>query len=251
MTLNLDRAQKYALRVTSLIVAALMASACVALKTRSEVRGEGGGAEPQRQSARAQRETVKEYNEPKAAAVTARNEDLDDQMRQLNGRVDSIENQLNQINAANDGEKKSVTEMAKYTDQKFTAYEEELRKMEAKIASVEQELAQVKLAKAEAVATPSAGSISGAISGKGKTPYDEGEDSFNAKKWKEAIVNYQKYRDTYPKGKMYADSTYKIGVCFQELKMKDEAKAFFDEVTSKFPGSKEAKKAAFRMKNLK
>ena len=33
--------------------------------------------------------------------------------------------------------------------------------------------------------------------------------------------------------------------------MKDEAKAFFDEVITKFPGSKEAKKAAFRVKSLK
>ncbi len=238
-------------QILTLILASAMASGCVALKTRSEVRGEGGNVEPQRQSSRAQRETVKEYNEPKAAAVTARSEDLDDQMRQLNGRVDSIENLLNQINAANEGEKKSVTEMAKYTDQKFTAYEEELRKMEAKLSAVEQELAQVKAAKAEPAPTPSAGSISGAIAGKGKTPYDEGEELLTAKKWKEAIVSYQKYRDTYPKGKMYGDSTYKIGVCFQELKMKDEAKAFFDEVISKFPGSKEAKKAAFRMKNLK
>lgn len=236
-------------QILVLVTASVFASGCVALKTRSEVRGED--AEPQRQTQRAQRETVKEYKEPKAAAVTARTEDFDDQMRQLNGRVDSIENQLNQINAANDSEKKAVTEMAKYSDQKFTAYEEELKKMEAKVVALEQELAHVKASKAEPTPTPSAGSISGAISGKGKTPYDEGEDLFNAKKWKEAIVNFQKYRDTYPKGKMYADATYKIGVCFQELKMKEEAKAFFDEVTAKFPGSKEAKKAAFRMKTLK
>lgn len=232
-----------------LSLVSLLAGGCVALKTRSEVRAED--SEPQRQTARAQRETVKEYKEPKAAAVAAKVEDYDDQMRQLNGRVDTIENQMNQVNAANESEKKSVTEMAKYADQKFQAYEEELKKMEAKLAGVEQELAALKAAKAEPIPTPSAGSIAGAISGKGKTSYDEGEDLFNAKKWKEAIVSYQKYRDTYPKGKMYADSTYKIGVCFQELKMKDEAKAFFDEVVSKFPSSKEAKKAAFRMKTLK
>lgn len=233
-----------------LMMASMFAGGCVALKTRSEARGQGTEAEPQRQTARAQRESAKEYTakefkEPKAAAVTARTEDYDDQMRQLHGRVDTIENQLNQINAANDAEKKSVTEMAKYADQKFGAYEEELKKMEAKIQGLEQEIAAAKSSKAEPA--PSAG----ASSGKGKTPYDDGEDQLGAKKWKEAIVSYQKYRDAYPKGKMYADATYKIGVCFQELKMKDEARAFFDEVVSKFPGSKEAKKAAFRMKTLK
>lgn len=233
-----------------LILASALTGGCVALKTRSELRGEGS-PEASRQAARAKGEAPKEFKEPKAAAVAARIEDYDDQFRQLNGRVDTIENQMNQINAASEGEKKSVTDMAKYADQKFVAYEEELRKMEAKIASLEQELATVKAAKVESKPTPSAGSIAGAISGKGKTPYDEGEDLFNAKKWKEAIVAYQKYRDTYPKGKMYADSTYKIGVAFQELKMNEEAKAFFDEVVSKFPKSKEAKKAAFRMKTLK
>lgn len=231
----------------ALMLTSIFATGCVALKTRSEVRGEGSEPEPQRQTARPPRE----FKEPKAAASAARTEDNDDQMRQLHGRVDTIENQMNQINAASDGEKKSVTEMAKYTDQKFTAYEEELKKMEVKMMALESELAAVKAKAAEAAVTPSAGSITGAISGKGKTAYDEGENLFNAKKWKEAIVSFQKYRDAYPKGKMYADSTYKIGVCFQELKMKEEARAFFDEVTAKFPGSKEAKKAAFRMKNLK
>ena len=226
-----------------LVFALLLTSGCVAFKTREDLRED---AEPVRQS-----RPAKEFKEPKAAAAVAREGELDDQMRNLNGRVDSIENQMSQINAVNDSEKRSVTEMAKYADTKFTAYEEELKKMEAKVTALEAELAALKAAKAEPTVTPSAGSIAGAISGKGKTAYDEGEDLFNAKKWKEAIVAYQKYRDADPKGKMYADATYKIGVCFQELKMKDEAKAFFDEVVSKHPQSKEAKKAAFRMKTLK
>ena len=36
-----------------------------------------------------------------------------------------------------------------------------------------------------------------------------------------------------------------------ESYLKDEAKVFFDEVITKYPGSKEAKKAAFRSKQLK
>lgn len=228
-------------RFISLLVASVAFVGCVSLKTRSELREEGSSTETP-----ASRPAPKEFKEPKQATVVARAEDFDDQMRQLNGRVDAIENQLNQINAAQAGEKQSVTEMAKYADTKFQAYEEELKKLEATVQSLQQELTAMK-----AAPQPSASSITAAVSGKGKTSYEEGEDLFAAKKWKEAVVSYQKYRDTYPKGKMYADATYKIGVCFQELKMKDEAKAFFDEVMSKFPGSKEAKKASFRMKNLK
>ena len=53
-----------------------------------------------------------------------------------------------------------------------------------------------------------------------------------------------------PKGKRYADATYKIGMSFQELKLKDDAKAFYQEVIQKFPKSSEAKKAEVRLKKL-
>lgn len=230
-----------------LIVMSLFLNAC--LKTRAELRGdEGATQEPAKQTRTQQRETVREIRESKPTQAVARQEELDDQMRHLNGKVDAIENHLSQISAAQQGEKQSVTEMAKYADTKFAAYQEELKKMQAQIDALQDELAKLKTAKAEA---PAATEASVKTLPKGKTAYDEGEEQFNAKKWKDAIVSYQKYRDSYPKGKMYADSTYKIGVCFQELKMKDESRAFFDEVIAKFPGSKEAKKAAFRMKSLK
>jgi len=224
--------------IIPLLLTALFAAGCVNLKTRSDLRGQGD-AEPQRQTVRQQREQAREYVEPKPVAAVARAEEYDEQMRALNGRIDAVENHLSQVNAAQAGEKQSVTEMAKYTDKKFLAYEEELKKLEARVAALSEEVARLRAPPAAAAAP------------KGKTSYDEAESLFEAKKWKEAIVNYQKYRDSNPKGKMYADATYKIGVCFQELKMKDEAKAFFDEVISKFPGSKEAKKAAFRSKSLK
>jgi TolA-binding protein len=228
----------------------ILLSACFAvtgcLKTVNDIRSEDGSssAEEQKQTASQQRaeKTVVVKEAPKAAA-TARFEEYDEQIRNLNGRMDTLENHLTQNSAAAQGEKASVTEMAKYTDQKFSAYEEELKKLDAKIAALSAELEKVKSQPAPAAST--------ATAGKSKTSYDEAEGLFDAKKWKEAIVSYQKYRDQNPKGKMYADSTYKIGVCFQELKMKDEAKAFFEEVTAKFPKGKEAKKAAFRLKQLK
>lgn len=219
------------------------------LKTVNDIKSDGGDIEERKQTPAQQRsEKVKEVviKEPPKAATAARLEEFDEQFRNINGRMDALENHLSQNTAAAQSEKASVTEMAKYTDKKFSAYEEELKNLEAKVtaltAEVETLKAQAAAPKAEAAPAPTA-------AGGKKTPYDEGEELFGAKKWKEAIVAYQKYRDQYPKGKMYADSTYKIGVCFQELKMKDESKAFFEEVTSKFPNSKEAKKAAFRLKN--
>ena len=219
-----------------LALAILVLSGCV--KTREQLRADGEDDAPVLRKQTAQQQQP--YKE-KAPATGFRFEEVDEQLRALNGRVDSIENRVNQADAASAGEKQSVTTMATAIDAKFQAYEEELRKLRADLQAMKDEQAAAR-AKAAEVAAPAA---------KGKTAYDDGEELFNKKQWKEAIVSYQKYRDANPKGKLYGDATYKIGVCFQELKLKDEAKAFFEEVISKFPNSKEAKKAAFRMKSLK
>lgn len=81
--------------------------------------------------------------------------------------------------------------------------------------------------------------------------FNEAEDLFYKKEWRKAVLAYEKYRSTYPKGSSYAMATYKIGVCFSELGMATEAEAFYSEVLEKFPQSKAAKSAAYRLKNLK
>ena len=84
-----------------------------------------------------------------------------------------------------------------------------------------------------------------------KDTYDIAKEFFEKKDWKQAILNFQKYRDDNPKGVKLADATYKIGVSFQELGMKDEAKTFYDEVQVKYPKSEEARRAKIRLKGLK
>jgi TolA-binding protein len=84
-----------------------------------------------------------------------------------------------------------------------------------------------------------------------KSTYETAEANFQKKAWKDAIVEYQKYRDRNPKGRHYSESTYKIGVCFQELGMRDEAKSFYSEVIAKFPKTKSADKAKIRLKQIK
>ena len=84
-----------------------------------------------------------------------------------------------------------------------------------------------------------------------KDAFEIGEDFFEKKEWRRAILSYQKYRDANPKSKKFSDATYKIGVSFQELGLRDEARTFYDEVVAKFPQSAEAKKARTRLKSLK
>ena len=71
---------------------------------------------------------------------------------------------------------------------------------------------------------------------------------FQENKWKQAIINYEKYRTKYrkkgqKKGVSYRKATLNIGICFQKLNMEKEAKVFFRELVNDFPKSLEAKKA--------
>ena len=89
------------------------------------------------------------------------------------------------------------------------------------------------------------------VAEKNSNIYEVAQGHFASKEWKKAILNYQKYVDEFPKGKEVSDSKYKIGVCFQELGMKDEAMAFYEEVVAHFSKSEAGKKAKLRLSKLK
>lgn len=73
---------------------------------------------------------------------------------------------------------------------------------------------------------------------------------FSTGKWSDAVQEFQKYREKNPKSDELPLVTYKIGVCFQELGMKNEARTFYNNVISKFSSSKAAKFAKFRLDNM-
>jgi TolA-binding protein len=116
--------------------------------------------------------------------------------------------------------------------------------MQEQIGALTAELNAMKAATQESNAGTSA-------SGKKADQFDVAEDLFAKKDWKRAILNYQKFRESNPRSKKVPEAIYKIGVSFQELGMKDEARTFFDEVIAKFPNSAEAKKARTRLKSVK
>ncbi|MCB0394302.1 MAG: tetratricopeptide repeat protein, partial [Bdellovibrionales bacterium] len=81
--------------------------------------------------------------------------------------------------------------------------------------------------------------------------FAQADSLFEAKDWKKAIVAYEKYRETYPKGRFWGEATYKIGVCFQELGLKPDAKTFFQLVVNREPTSTAARKAKYRLSQIK
>lgn len=224
-----------------LIAALIVTFASGCLKTREELRNEGSGS-----AAPVERKTIIQKNKEEAAKPEAkappagfRFEEYDEQLRQLNGRVDNAETKVQRLEAAAQADSKDQA-----VNQKLQAYEEELKRLNEEVRLLSEQMTQLRSVQA----APQAPAAPVAKAGSDKsTPYDDGEAAFKEKKWREAIVAYEKYRSTYPKGKNFLDATYKIGLCFHELGMKDEARAFYQEVVEKAPKSKEAKKANFRL----
>ncbi|MEN0057876.1 MAG: tetratricopeptide repeat protein [Bdellovibrio sp.] len=219
--------------LTGALAASLLLTGC--LKTRNEVRDNEQRNVMQQQVVSLQRNN---------ADVSTRFSDLEEQMRDLTGRVDVVENRQGQGHSSLENSLRNSQQQNADLTQKVALLQEALGKMERDIQALNAEIQAVRAEKAAAVPERSNKSSK-------KDSYDSGEEFFDKKDWKQAILNYQKYRDDHPKGNKFPDATYKIGVAFQELGLKDEAKTFYDEVVSKFPKSEEARRAKIRLKGLK
>lgn len=211
--------------LTSLVVA----SGC--LRTRADIQ-----ADESKKELSDKLVTLQQSN----ARDEVRFEDYDSQFREMRGRIDGLEQKLAEARQERDQALQAKSSEKTQMEDRLKIYEEALRKLEGQMLALNQELARVKATRA---AAPKAKSKKG--------NYANAEDAYKKKNWKSAIVGYQKYREMNPKGRRYASATYRIGVCFQELGMASDARAFFDEVIEKFPKSKDAKQARVRLKGFK
>lgn len=177
------------------------------------------------------------------ADTSSKMAEYEDLLRTLSGRVESLEHKQRSGLDQSESLKKTLADQNQSLDKKVETLQEALLKMENQIHQLSAEVDSLKQDK---------GNRSAEVKSDGKKGnFEVAEELYEAKDWKKAILAYQKYRDENPKGKRLAESTYKIGVCFQELNMKDEAKTFYDEVVNKFPNSDQARKAKIRIKSLK
>ena len=189
------------------------------------------------------------------ADVNARFQDLEDDNRKHSGRLEALETKQQQLSQQMNSkmDKAGSAQLDAKLKEKDDIYHEEFLKLRTELDQVKNDLAamreqQSRAAQAEAAAQATAAAASQAAA---KNPFEAAEGRFEAKKWKEAILDYEKYRKANPKGKHFATATLKIGQSFQELGLMDDASAFYEEVVAKFPKSKEATKANSRLKKLK
>ncbi len=224
------------MKIQSIVLPVLALAMSGCLMTRNDVR-----EAEQRRVVQDQVINLQKTN----ADTSSRFEEYNAQLRELGGRIERLESQQEQEFNQRDKNRKAQDEAVGEQAKTVNLLKEEMIRLQAQVAALQaqvQELAASSAAKATADRSDK--------DSKG-TAYDAGEDLFAKKDWKKAILSYQKYREAHPKGKNFADATYKIGVCFQELGMKAEAASFYEEVISKFPGSETAKKARVRIKKVK
>jgi TolA-binding protein len=214
-------------------IAFLGLAACENFLTRADVKE----AEQKRQM---QDSVV--HLQKNTADTNNRFSDIESDLRTLNGRVEVVENRVNQNNQMSDKQRLANEQVTADNSKKLLVLQEEVTKLTEQVAQLTAEMTAVK---------SSSGEHSGSGSATKKDAFAQAEESFEEKDWKKAILGYQKFRDANPKSKKFPEATYKIGVCFQELGMKDEARTFLDEVVAKFPNSPEAKKAKTRLKTIK
>lgn len=176
------------------------------------------------------------------ADVNQRFQDVEDDMRKMNGRVEAVETRLAQTN---DKALKGAGAVEQKVIANDAAYREEFTKLQTQVDELKKQLAEMQETQKRVA------QVSAPSSDNPKTQFQAAEANFEKKAWKEAILDYEKYRKAFPKGKEIATATYKIGASFQELGMADEARAFYEEVIAKFPKSKDAKSAQAKLKSFK
>ncbi|MEC9283290.1 MAG: tetratricopeptide repeat protein [Bdellovibrionota bacterium] len=153
------------------------------------------------------------------------------EIRRISGELQDLKDiKSEELRKSQENEMK-LEERLKQMDARLAVYEQS-------IAALEEEIRHLKTLKT-AKPTPKKGI------------FERAQDHMASKDWKKAILEFENYRKKYPKGRRVSLATYNIGVCFQELKLNEEAKAFYQETLDKYPKTDAFRKAKYRLNQLK
>ncbi len=180
------------------------------------------------------------------ADVNSKFQETDDSLSKLSARVDVLDNHLGKQDEKVEKSMLPRDQKIKELTEKLNVHQEVMTKLDTQITALQNQVNQMTEEMKRAPPAASAKSEGGE-----KGDYKIAEDYFDKKQWQDAAITFEKYRKQNPKGKHAAEALYKIGVSFQELGSKDEAKVFYKDVMSQYPNSTDAKKASTRLKGIK
>ncbi len=154
--------------------------------------------------------------------------ETEETLRKVEGRVEIMERQLSALSKSqSDLQQKSAHNAEQ--DVQIQALKEEIAQLKQSL----QNMTQVLTAQAQHAAPTNEADVLATANQK-----------FKAASYQEAIVLYSQFRTQNPKNKLQPFATMRIAESFAELGMKAEAQAFYDELKTKYPNSKEAKESA-------
>jgi len=174
------------------------------------------------------------------ADLKAKNLSYEEQFRMSSGKVEELE-------IVNRRLEDSSTKRLGEESQELQAYKESVSELVAEKKRLELEVIRLQEENKKANRAVKSAKKSS------KDHLDEGSRLFEAKKWSEAAAEFQSFREktNNKKNEDYALSTYKIGVCFQELGLKNEARTFYKSVVAKHKKTRASKFAQYRLENMK
>jgi tol-pal system protein YbgF len=240
------------------LVACLALTSC--LKTRAQLKEDGGDEPAVQAKATGAPNPVQEVQPQGGYAI----DEIKGEITRLTGRIEELEKQ-----------KQDAAVQAAGTQ----GARDELKRLEQRMTELEQAQANILEAlrkvqdQGTAAAAPEAAELYTKAKGQFEAKnYDGAVESLNAylknpkakrlqdatflraesyyglKQYKKAIVDYSKFPEKFNKSAYMPTALYKIGLSFEQLGMKDDAKGFFQELIEKFPHSSEAKRAKNKVK---
>ena len=214
---------------SAFVVLPLLAISVGCLKTRQDLE-----EQEQRQVMQQQVSTLQQRNADSNSKIS----EFESAIRETTGKIDTVEAKQRARDQEVSQELKLQADNQMALAKKMDLIQEEVVALQAQVQALQAELSGKSDSKKQASSSK-------------KSSFDDGNEKFNQKDWKRAILAFQKYREENPKSAKVPEAIYKIGVCFQELGMSNEAKAFYDEVVVKYPKSADAAKAKSRLRSLK
>ncbi len=183
------------------------------------------------------------------ASQSAQVEEINNEFRKLYGQIETLDNRVSRLDQGASTDNKMIKEKIESMDARMKILQEALTKMDQTLGGLTQQMNSIttkvnQLGKSKAAKKKVNKKVP-------KGNFTGGEFHFSNKNWKDAILKFEKYRKLNPKGRRYAEATYKIGVSFQELGMSSDAKVFYEEVSTRFPKTNFGKKAKSRLKKIK
>ncbi len=238
------------------LVICIFAVGC--LRTRSQVRDGSSESPPEAEVYQAA---------PPAAPAPGRNpgvqydvDEIKQEMTRIEGRLEDIERAQKQqsedrAKQANDGDtvRKLETKIDKL-EQDLGNLQADLKKQSSSPAEVQHLLEKAKSQYAAGDFDDAIESLSDYLGMPSAKKVEEAtflraEAYYKLKEYKKAIVDYSKFPEKFNRSTRMPAALYKIGLSFEALGLKDDARGFYQELNDKYPKSPEAKKIKGKLRS--